>query len=139
MSAAKGIGCFALGFLAHALFALLFKRNGHRLNEKAWLLVVRLEFVDQASIETFLPAFKKVAAGVERHEKGTLAYEISRSDKNPLHCNIFERYASKDAFVDEHRKTTHFQQFRPTLQALQDAGKVKVAGESWQEMGIGFM
>jgi len=33
----------------------------------------------------------------------------------------------------------HFMKFRPKLQAMQDAKQVEVTGESFTELGVGFM
>ena len=110
-----------------------------RVGEKAWLLVVSLRFKRADDLDVFLGAFTPMASAVSRSEPATLGYEVSRSEKDPLLVMIFERYASKLDYLDTHKAMKHFLKFRPKLQQLQDAHKVVVSGESFQELGVGFM
>lgn len=110
-----------------------------RVNERAWLLVVNLRFKHADDMNFFLGAFAPMADAVSRSEPATLGYEVSRSEKDPLLVMIYERYASKSEYLDTHKAMKHFLKFRPKLQQLQDAHRVVVSGESFQELGIGFM
>lgn len=67
------------------------------------------------------------------------ADEIAKSDKNPLHYNIIERYRSKADYTGAHRSSPAFHKFRPKMKALQEAGKVQVGGNSYVELGVGFV
>jgi quinol monooxygenase YgiN len=110
-----------------------------RFGEKAWLLIVHLQFESAADIDKFIEAFAPMGDAVSRTEPDTLGYEVSRSEKDPLKLMIFERYRTLDAYLKAHKSTKHFLKFRPKLQALQDAKKVIITGESYQELGVGFM
>jgi quinol monooxygenase YgiN len=110
-----------------------------RTGERAWLLVVTLRFVSAAEVDKFLTAFGPQADATSRGEPDTLGYEVSRSEQNPLSLMIYERYRTKAAYLDVHKAMKHFSKFRPKLQALQDAKKVEVTGEAYQELGVGFM
>lgn len=135
------------------------------MGERAWLLVVHLQFNAQAdgtrtapatapihscslrardlgplfAVTKFLEAFTPMADAVSRAEPGTLGYEVSVSDQNPLSMMIYERYRTKDEYLSVHKAMKHFLKFRPKLQELQDAKKVVVTGESFRELGVGFM
>ena len=65
--------------------------------------------------------------------------EIAKSDKNPLHYAIIERYRSKADYVGAHRNSPAFHKFRPKMKALQEAGRVQVGGNSYNELGVGFV
>ena len=87
----------------------------------------------------FIPEFRELAAAVRVHEPHTLGYTLAQSDQDALEYMIFERYTSKEAYVSEHRAKSHFQQFRPKLKALEEAGDVEIQGHSFNEMGIGHI
>mmetsp|Transcript_59867 Transcript_59867/g.192739 ORF Transcript_59867/g.192739 Transcript_59867/m.192739 type:complete len:120 (-) Transcript_59867:98-457(-) len=105
----------------------------------AWLLVVRMKFADEESVQKFLGIWATCAAGVREKERGVLAYELARSDKDPLLLQVFERYTSKSIYLEEHKITPHLASLRAEVQAMQAAGKVEVTGESFDECGIGWM
>lgn len=90
-------------------------------------------------METFLGAFASMASAVGQGEPDTLGYEVSASESDPLHLMIFERYRTKEAYLSVHKAMKHFLKFRPKLQELQDAKKVAISGESFHELGYGFM
>ena len=76
---------------------------------------------------------------VQTYEATTVGYEILLSDNDELQVSILERYVDKDnAYLKVHKSSTEFLTFRPKLQAMQDSGKVKVIGHSYQDSGMGF-
>jgi len=70
-----------------------------RLGQRAWLLVVRLQFKSKADVAAFLAIFAPMADAVSSHEPDTWGYTVSRSDQDSLALMIFERYATKDAYL----------------------------------------
>eukprot|EP00526_Cylindrotheca_closterium_P020129 CAMPEP_0113636610 /NCGR_PEP_ID=MMETSP0017_2-20120614/19116_1 /TAXON_ID=2856 /ORGANISM="Cylindrotheca closterium" /LENGTH=127 /DNA_ID=CAMNT_0000547505 /DNA_START=158 /DNA_END=539 /DNA_ORIENTATION=- /assembly_acc=CAM_ASM_000147 len=66
-------------------------------------------------------------------------YEVGRNDADPLKIHMVERYKSKEDYINKHKKGEEFLKFRPKLKALADAGKVKIEGFSYQELGYGFV
>lgn len=111
----------------------------NRTADRAWMLIVKLTFTSEASLQTFLRDFAPMAAAVRDHEAGTLSYEACQSDKDPLSITLVERYRTKADYLDYHKSTRHFLKFRPRLQKLQDSGEVVVTGESVTELGLGYM
>jgi quinol monooxygenase YgiN len=105
----------------------------------AFSLLVTLEFTAEEHKETFLKDISPLAKYVEANEPDTIAYKVLFSDKDPLRVLIMERYKEKEsAFLKVHRTSEPFLEFRPKLQALQDAGFVNVVGESFIDSDLGF-
>lgn len=68
-----------------------------------------------------------------------MAYDVLFSDKNPLQVLIFERYQDKERdFLEAHRNSAPFLEYRPKLRAMQDAGLVEIDGWSGIDRGVGF-
>jgi len=106
----------------------------------AFSLLVSLKFTEEKHKETFLEDFAPLAAYVKEKEVDTIAYEVLLSDKDPLCVLIMERYKDKEeAYLQVHKTSEPFLEFRPKLQALQDAGFVTVDGESYIDSGLGFV
>ena len=105
----------------------------------AFSLLVTLEFTAEEHKETFLKDISPLAKYVEANEPDTIAYKVLLNDKDPLRVLIMERYKEKEsAFLKIHRTSEPFLEFRPKLQALQDAGFVNVVGESFIDSDLGF-
>jgi len=102
-------------------------------------LLVTLKFTAEEHKETFLNDIAPLAIYVKEKEPETIAYEVLLSDKDPLRVLIMERYMDKDnAYLTVHRSSQQFLDFRPKLQALQEAGHVTIDGESYLDSGVGF-
>ena len=71
---------------------------------KPFVMVVSLKVKD-GSASKFETAFAKGRAGT-RKEKGNLAYELSRSTKNPADYIVYERWANFAA-LQAHLKAPH--------------------------------
>lgn len=89
--------------------------------------------------DDFLEAFRPFAAYVRDHEPKTISYEALQSDKDPLQVMLLERYEDKEvAYLQVHRSSKEFLEFRPKLKAIQDAGHVTMDGHSYVDTMIGF-
>ena len=98
-------------------------------------LLVTLQFKDADAEKDFKETFLPYAKFVEENEKNTLMYKLMASDKTPFLYNIIERYANKERdFLGSHRNSPQFKEFRATLKALQDEGRVEVNGESYYDV-----
>mmetsp|Transcript_31095 Transcript_31095/g.29932 ORF Transcript_31095/g.29932 Transcript_31095/m.29932 type:complete len:160 (-) Transcript_31095:128-607(-) len=110
--------------------------------EKAWVLTVTLTFQFMEDRDAILADWSQnVVPHCRQHEPFLYHYEagISDDDKNNnLQVIILERYANKDLYLKVHKTSDAFLKFRPKLQALQENGKVKIEGFSYQEGGYGF-
>jgi quinol monooxygenase YgiN len=106
---------------------------------KPFSLLVKLTFTAEEHKSTFLKDIAPLAEYVKQHELDTIAYEVLLSDKDPLQVLILERYKDKEnAFLSVHRSSKPFLEFRPKLQALEQAGFVTIQGESYFDAGVGF-
>lgn len=109
------------------------------MSSQTFSLLVTLIFTDDVHKKSFLRDIAPLAQYVKDYELETIAYEVLLSDKDPLRVVILERYRNKDnAFLKIHRNSKQFLEFRPKLQAMQEAGHVSVDGESYMDAGIGF-
>lgn len=110
-------------------------RNGAR----AFVLRVDLTFVDAADARALVRAWGEAADWCRAREPFLLHYEIAQSDAEPLKYSIYERYRTKEDYLGPHKSSEAFRKFRPQMRALQDAGKLVVSGESFVELGVGFV
>ena len=115
--------------------ASLRARNGAR----AFVLRVDLTFVDAADARALVRAWGEAADWCRAREPFLLHYEIAQSDAEPLKYSIYERYRTKEDYLGPHKSSEAFRKFRPQMRALQDAGKLVVSGESFVELGVGFV
>jgi quinol monooxygenase YgiN len=107
--------------------------------EPAFVLHVELVFSSAAKADELVKAWARCADWCRTNEAGLLHYEISQSNSDPLKYGIFERYASLNAYAKTHKSTEAYRTFRPTMQAMQDSGELKVSGSSYFELGHGFV
>lgn len=123
------------------LSLLLIARSMHIMasSNTAFSLLVTLTFVSRTQKEQFLKDIAPLADYVRDHEPDTIAYQVLQSDKEPLRVLILERYRNKEkAFLEVHRSSEAFKTFRPKLKAMEEAGLVSVAGESYVDTDVGF-
>lgn len=64
------------------------------MSPQAFLLVIQQEYKSLRDRDAFIALFEPLAKYVAQHEKTTLAYELSISDKDPHKVIIFERCAA---------------------------------------------
>jgi len=129
----------ALAHVARGGFGL-----GTRVRERnapgAFVLHVELEFTNERAVKELLDAWAACAEWCRKHEARSLwHYEIAQNDKNALKYSIYERYRSLEDYLGFHKSTEAYRTFRPKMQALQDAGELKVSGSSYYELGYGFV
>ena len=106
----------------------------------AFTLLVTLVFTDSSYKEIFLKDIAPVADYVQHHEPRTIGYQVLVSDQNPLQVTILERYATKEVdYLQTHKSSKPFLEFRPKLQALQEQGVVTMSGHSYYDSTIGFV
>ena len=102
--------------------------------------MVTLQFQDVAARDEFLALVQPVIRHVTKHERTTLGYEVLLSDKDELQVLFLERYLDKEvAYLQIHKSSAAFLEFRPKLQAMQQAGRVTVSGNSFVDSGMGFV
>lgn len=105
----------------------------------AFTLLVTLKFKSEKYVDQFLEDIKPLCDYIRANEPTTLAYEVMKSDKDPLVVTLMERYADKDeAYLKIHKSAKPFLVFRPKLKAMQDDGNVEISGESYVDSMVGF-
>jgi quinol monooxygenase YgiN len=138
------LASMALGAaLYHAVYFVGTKKlssgRRERIPGNAWTLTVTLTFTSEEDQRRILEEWRPVTKYCADKEPFLHHYEVGRSDDDPLKVYIVERYESKEDYLTKHKTGEEFLKFRPKLMALQDAGKVKVEGFSYQELGYGFV
>ena len=95
----------------------------------AFTLLVTMKFKSGEHVKQFFSYVKPLCDYIKSKEPTTLAYEVLKSDKDPLMVTFVGRYADKEeAYLNIHRSTQPFLEFRPKLKALQDEGNVEISG-----------
>jgi quinol monooxygenase YgiN len=113
-------------------------RNQRNSYDKAFYLGVTVTFPSPEEKQKFIDIFSPLAKYVKEKEFGTLSYELLNSDKDPKRILISERYKDKEYYLNVHKTSAEFLQFRETFQKMIENGAV-VDGHSYIESGIGFM
>jgi len=107
---------------------------------KAFSLIVDVKFEDTTAKEDFVELIQPLMDYVRNHEPTTIGYEILFSDKDDLQALLMERYVDKEeAYLKIHKSSHEFLEFRPKLQAMQEAGRVTLSGHSYLDTGVGFV
>jgi quinol monooxygenase YgiN len=101
-----------------------------------FFLGVTLKFKTVEGKEKVKELFKPVADYVATHEMSTVSYEMLESDKDDKLVYIAERYQTKDAYLNIHKKSPEFLKFRAKLTELSDTYEME--GNSYIESNIGF-
>ena len=103
-------------------------------------LFVSLQFTQLQDKEEFLLLVRPLADYIWREEPTTLAFDVISHDADPLQVMLVERYQEKaTAFLQIHKSSPHFLNYRPKLQQMQNDGRVVVSGNSYLDSGIGFI
>jgi quinol monooxygenase YgiN len=104
-------------------------------------LLVTLTFTESTCKEQFILDITPLCEYIRQYESNTtLSYEVLRSDSNPLQVLVLERYEDKEtAYLQIHKSSPPFLQFRAQLQEMQQKGHVTIQGASYYDAGIGFV
>lgn len=112
-------------------------KNRKTEHKGAFFLGITIKFKSEEDKKVFFSIFGPYAQFVAKEEFGTISYELSESDTSPLQIYLVERYISKEAYLNIHRKTDEFIKFRATLSALSDT--MVMDGHSYIESNLGFI
>jgi quinol monooxygenase YgiN len=105
-------------------------------------LCVTLKFHRIADKVLFQELFEPYARWVENNELTTLSYQLLQSDSNPLEIMLLERYASKSAYLDIHKKTEQFVAYKGKLirlKGINSSSTFEISGSSYYNADIGFI
>ncbi|GKY92976.1 hypothetical protein MPSEU_000266200 [Mayamaea pseudoterrestris] len=133
--------CLALTFLLW--WPINYKSSNDKTTSKSspiFTLLVTLTFDSIESKNDFMTALRPLAAYVQASEPNTLAYQLLESDSNPLQVTMLERYVNKQAdYLEKHKSSREFQEFRAKLTAMQANKLVTVTGQSYLDSSIGYI
>lgn len=111
------------------------KRRGS--SRGVFVLDIKFTFKTAKDRDLFIDLWKPLAKHVMEKEPGTISYELSIADSEPLKVLVFERYATKDDY-HIHKNSKPFEEFH---MKLRDSGITWVSkeGQSFFESGVGFV
>ncbi|MGF6956653.1 putative quinol monooxygenase [Paraburkholderia youngii] len=82
------------------------------------LFVVQSDFfVKPDCLERFIDVIKQHTLNSVTKETGCISYEATVEEQNPQIVNVYEKYVSKDAYL-EHRGTAHYAWFREQVSSM---------------------
>jgi quinol monooxygenase YgiN len=115
--------------------------TGHNNIHTPFSLMVQLTFTEVQYQEQFVRDITPLCQYIQQHESNTtLSYEVLFSDQDPLRVLILERYVNQpEAFLQIHKTSAPFLEFRAKLQAMQQHQVVTIDGSSYYDSGIGFV
>lgn len=102
-----------------------------------FVLDIHFTFKTKSDRDKFIELWRPLANHVLMHEPGTLSYELSVADSDPLRVLVFERYRTKDDY-HMHKASKPFEDFHNGLRESKIEWAVK-DGQSYYETGVGFM
>ena len=110
-------------------------------NHTPFSLLVQLTFTELQYQEQFVRDITPLCQYIQQHESNTtLSYKVLFSDQNPLLVLILERYVNQpEAYLQIHKTSAPFLEFRAKLQAMQQHQYVTIDGSSYYDSGIGFV
>ena len=137
--------CAALLLASNSLFNSSFSTTNNLSHQKekgstAFVLSIVLTFSSEQDANYLIKNWNELSEYCYRNEPGLLSYKVSKSDKLENTFLIFERYSTKDYYLNVHRNSEAFHRFRPLLGKMVQDGVVTVSGESYVELGAaGFV
>lgn len=127
--------CWCLRKESAALYACCVPPWYDALTTGSFWLTVELTFKTAEDVIAFEDAWKPLASYCRQHEHGTLSYQMARSETEPLRVVIWERYRTKSDYLDVHKTSPAFLEFRAKLTALDPV----IKGHGWLESDIGYV
>ena len=102
---------------------------------KPFSLLVKLTFTELQHQQEFLKDITPLCQYIKEYESTTtIAYEVLLSDQDPLQVFIIERYIDKEnAFLQIHKTSPSFLEFRTKLQTMQNNQYVTIDGSSYYD------
>lgn len=129
-----GVGSI-LGYLGGMLNTVNVRKSA---DQKAFFLGVSVKFPTVQDKTAFMHEFRPLADYVRTEEPTTISYELLESDKDSTLIYILERYKTKKAYLEIHKHSKPFLNFRAKFQEMINNGTI-VDGQSYIESNIGFV
>lgn len=123
-----GIG---IGILMNSLY------KSYNVNRNTFFLGITIVFNTSADKDEFKTLFTPLAKFVKANEPDTLSYELCESDKDEKRIFLIERYTTKNAYLEIHRKSEPFLKFRGLFESMKQ--KYTMEGHSYIESNIGYV
>ncbi|CAK0779833.1 hypothetical protein CVIRNUC_004865 [Coccomyxa viridis] len=87
--------------------------------QETCVLFVHLKFKSDEDVSRFADIFKPMTDYVKEKEPGhTYAYKLLKSESDPLHLTIYERYENRAYWKDVHEQSQAYKDF---VQRMKDA------------------
>ena len=99
------------------LMTMLFSLNDANAQDKSQYIRIAKLVIDSTKLTEYKAALKEHAEIAVRVEPGVLMLYAVYEKNNPTHINVFEIYASLDAY-NFHIKTPHFLKYKATVEEM---------------------
>ena len=103
----------------------------------AFILSIMIEFQTRKGVQHFEKLFSSMAKWVQEHEQTTTSYSFATSDKDPLKGLIFEQYVNKEAYLNIHKSSSQFLDFKKRMVAMNDDDVRETLG--WNMTGQSYL
>lgn len=132
------IALITIGIGIGILISNIYKGNNRvSNNESTFFLGITIIFKTMEDKNEFKLLFSPLAEYVKKNERNTLSYEMCESDKDPNRIFLIERYRTKHDYLEIHRKSEQFLEFRGLFELMKD--KYTMEGHSYIESKIGYV
>lgn len=102
------------------------------------MVTVNLTFNNEADRDKYIDLWRPLAEHVSQNEPKTLAFEFCIGRKDPSKCLILERYISKEAYLEVHKTSAAYLQYKAATAALGKRAPLISNGTSFLESNIGY-
>ena len=111
--------------------------NSNIAEDNAFILSIMIEFQTRKGVQHFEKLFSSMAKWVQEHEQTTTSYSFATSDKDPLKGLIFEQYVNKEAYLNVHKSSSQFLDFKKRMVAMNDDDVRETLG--WNMTGQSYL
>ena len=101
-------------------------------------MTVNLTFINEADRDKYIEVWRPLADYVAKNESRALAFEFCIGRKDPCKVLIFERYISKEDYLDVHKSSPAYLEYKAAEGALGKRGPIISSGTSYLESNIGY-
>lgn len=115
---------------------LAYNKYGKKKAQKAFVLIIELEFKDVEDRDKWIALFVPLAAYCAANEPGTIGYDVAIADNNEKKVLVYERYADEAAHKEVHVNSEAYLAFKA------EASKIKISkktGQSYIEQNVGYV
>lgn len=101
-----------------------------------FILSIEMKFRSEEGVKHFQRLFTEMAQWVRSNELSTTSYSFSSSDKDPLQALVFEQYVDYNAYIEVHKTSSRFLEFKKSIMKMNEGDVVARLG--WKMLGESY-